>query len=61
MQTFAALGEDIKDWVDIVEVKDAAYRVHFADASHADLLYDVRTMCRQLDEMESGAGAKWPL
>ena len=56
LQTFDELGSPLTDHVEVREVAEAAYRVHFPDSSSADLLYDVSKMCQQLNLIEEGAG-----
>lgn len=49
----------------LVQVDPAAYRVHFENGGHLDLLNDVDAMQRQFESVEPGAGATlsdshWP-
>jgi phytoene dehydrogenase-like protein len=56
LQAFEALGTQIEEHVELVQVGPAAYRVHFEGGSHLDLLNDVSDMQRQLEAEEPGAG-----
>ena len=56
LQAFEALGTQIEEHVELVQVGPAAYRVHFEGGSHLDLLNEVGDMQRQLDAAEPGAG-----
>jgi len=56
LQAFEALGSRIEDHVELVQVDPAAYRVHFENGGHLDLLNDVDAMQRQMEAVEPGAG-----
>jgi phytoene desaturase len=53
-ETFAALGERMEDYLDLVRL-DPTYRVHFHDDSTLDLTSDMHRMRAQLDRMEPGS------
>ncbi|KAL2653442.1 hypothetical protein R1flu_021570 [Riccia fluitans] len=59
---FAALGEDMDDYISLKKVEPAAYRVFFGEeggVKSLDLLYDVQKMCAQLEHEEEGAAAAY--
>ncbi|KAL3685310.1 hypothetical protein R1sor_003332 [Riccia sorocarpa] len=59
---FAALGENMDDYVTLKRVEPAAYRVFFGEeggVKSLDLLYDVQRMCAQLEQVEEGAAAAY--
>eukprot|EP00775_Hariotina_reticulata_P005714 gene5714-5954_t len=70
-QTFEYLGAQLEDYVQLVKVQPAAYRVFFAEGalssgsqsssrfSSLDLLYDVQAMVQQLEHVEPGAGTQY--
>ncbi len=47
---FAALGENMSDWLDLLPV-EPAYRAHFVDGSVVDVLTDVDAMSEQIAEV----------
>jgi len=53
-RTFADLGEDVADHLDLIRV-DPSYRVHFHDGSSLDLTSDLAAMQQQLEAIEPGA------
>lgn len=56
LQAFEALGSRIEDHVELVQIDPAAYRVHFENGGHLDLLNNVDAMQRQMEAVEPGAG-----
>eukprot|EP00854_Cymbomonas_tetramitiformis_P005552 gene5552-6735_t len=56
---FTALGAKMEDYIQIKRVEPAAYRAHYGDKTHFDLVYDIEKMRQQVEELEEGAGGKF--
>lgn len=52
------MGACLDDHVELRKI-DPAYRVHYADRTKLDILYDIEQMREQLDDVEPGSGGRF--